>query len=68
MSLADRLAKAQQKDRIAEVRSRLPALNHRRPIPRAVTIRPKLARVVYPALAVVLLALTAAYSQGQYLS
>ena len=30
--------------------------------------RPKLARVVYPALAVVLLGLTAAYSQGQYLS
>jgi hypothetical protein len=30
--------------------------------------RPKLARVVYPALAVVLVALTAAYSQGQYLS
>jgi len=30
--------------------------------------RPKLARVVYPALAVVLVVLTAAYSQGQYLS
>ena len=30
--------------------------------------RPRLARVVYPSLAVVLLALTAAYSQGQYLS
>jgi hypothetical protein len=30
--------------------------------------RPRLAKVVYPALAVVLLALTAAYSQGQYLS
>ena len=30
--------------------------------------RPRLARVVYPALAVVLVALTAAYSQGQYLS
>jgi hypothetical protein len=30
--------------------------------------RPRLARFVYPALAVVLLALTAAYSQGQYLS
>lgn len=30
--------------------------------------RPRLARVVYPALAVVLVVLTAAYSQGQYLS
>jgi hypothetical protein len=30
--------------------------------------RPRLAKVVYPALAVVLVALTAAYSQGQYLS
>jgi hypothetical protein len=30
--------------------------------------RPKLARVVYPALAVALVGLTAAYSQGQYLS
>jgi hypothetical protein len=30
--------------------------------------RPRLAKVVYPALAVVLVVLTAAYSQGQYLS
>jgi hypothetical protein len=30
--------------------------------------RPRLAKVVYPALAVVLVALTASYSQGQYLS
>ncbi len=30
--------------------------------------RPRMAKLVYPSLAVVLLALTAAYSQGQYLS